>query len=270
MDIDYILQYGLDFILNFGPKLLGAIIVLFVGFWASNFLTRLLVKLMNAREVDASLVSFTKSFIRIALKILVVITVMGMVGIAMTSFIAILGAAGLAVGFALQGSLSNFASGVMLIIFRPIKVGDFIEGGGMSGSVTEIGIFVTILTTPDNKVIYVPNAKLTSDNIVNYSANNTRRVDLTFGIGYSDDIDKAKKVIGYVLYSNSKILTDPAPTVQVNELADSSVNFVVRPWVKSDDYWTVYWELTEAMKKKFDENKIEIPYPQRDVHLHQN
>jgi small conductance mechanosensitive channel len=268
------MQEFLDFIVSYlteyGLKIIGAVAILVIGLWLAKLITKTFNKTLIKREVDDTLVKFFTAIVRILLIIFVVLAAIDQVGIETTSLVAILGAAGLAVGFALQGSLSNFASGVMLIIFRPIKVGDFIEGGGMSGSVTEIGIFVTILTTPDNKVIYVPNAKLTSDNIVNYSANNTRRVDLTFGIGYSDDIDKAKKVIGYVLYSNSKILTDPAPTVQVNELADSSVNFVVRPWVKSDDYWTVYWELTEAMKKKFDENKIEIPYPQRDVHLHQN
>lgn len=264
------LEFIVPYLTEYGLKIIGAVAILVIGLWLAKLITKTFNKTLVKREVDDTLVQFFTAIVRILLIIFVVLAAIDQVGIETTSLVAILGAAGLAVGFALQGSLSNFASGVMLIIFRPIKVGDFIEGGGMSGSVTAIGIFVTILTSPDNKVIYVPNAKLTSDNIVNYSTNNTRRVDLAFGIGYSDDIDKAKKVIGDVLNSNSRILSDPAPTVQVNELADSSVNFVVRPWVKSDDYWTVYWELMEAMKKKFDENKIEIPYPQRDVHLHQN
>ena len=266
---NYIILFQ-KYVVEYGIKLIGAVAILVIGLWTAKLTTNFFNRTLTKRDVDITLVKFFTAIVRILLIIFVVLAAIDQVGIETTSLVAILGAAGLAVGFALQGSLSNFASGVMLIIFRPIKVGDFIEGGGMSGSVKEIGIFVTILTTPDNKAIYVPNSKLTSDNIVNYSTNDTRRVDLKFGISYSDDIDKAKKAIHEVLEVNEKLLKDPAPNVQLHELADSSVNFIVRPWVKSGDYWPVYWELTEAIKKKFDEENIEIPFPQRDVHIHQN
>jgi small conductance mechanosensitive channel len=259
-----------EYVTQYGIKVIEAILILIIGLWIAKLLTKALNKTLVKKEVDPTLVKFFTAMVRVALIVFVVIAAISQAGIETASFVAVIGAAGLAVGFALQGSLSNFASGVMLIIFRPIKVGDFIEGGGLSGVVKEIGIFVTTLTSPDNKVIFVPNSKLASDNIINYSMNDTRRVDLTFGIGYGDDIDKAKKVITDVLDANSNILKDPVPTIKLHELADSSVNFIVRPWVKTENYWPVYWELTEAMKKKFDENNIEIPYPQRDVHMHQN
>lgn len=255
---------------EYGIKLIGAVAILVIGLWLAKLVAKSFNKALIKREVDPTLIKFFTAIVRVILIIFVILAAISQVGIETTSLVAIIGAAGLAVGFALQGSLSNFASGVMLIIFRPIKVGDYIEGGGMSGTVEEIGIFVTVLNSPDNRVIFVPNSKLTGDNIVNYSMKDTRRVDLTFGIGYSDDIDKAKKAIGEVLNGNSKILSDPAPNVKLHELADSSVNFIVRPWVNSADYWSVYWELTEVIKKKFDEENIEIPFPQRDVHLHQN
>lgn len=259
-----------NYVTEYGIKLIGAVAILVIGLWLAKLVAKSFNKALIKREVDATLIKFFTAIVRVILIIFVILAAISQVGIETTSLVAIIGAAGLAVGFALQGSLSNFASGVMLIIFRPIKVGDYIEGGGMSGTVEEIGIFVTVLNSPDNRVIFVPNSKLTGDNIVNYSMKDTRRVDLTFGIGYSDDIDKAKKAIGEVLTGNSKILSDPAPNVKLHELADSSVNFIVRPWVNSADYWSVYWELTEAIKKKFDEENIEIPFPQRDVHLHQN
>jgi small conductance mechanosensitive channel len=267
MDIDYILQYGLDFILNFGPKLLGAIIVLFVGFWASNFLTRLLVKLMNAREVDASLVSFTKSFIRIALKILVVITVMGMVGIAMTSFIAILGAAGLAVGLALQGSLSNFAGGVLILLFKPFKVGDFIEAQGYMGSVKEIQIFNTILSTIDNKRIVIPNGNLANGSLTNFTSEDTRRIEWIFGVAYGTDYDSVERIILELIQKDERILKDPEPFIALKEMADSSVNIVTRVWTKLEDFWPVYWDINKKIYKEFNNKGIEIPFPQVDVHM---
>ncbi len=264
-----ILKLVEDYAALYGFKLLGAIAILVIGIWLAKLLSKTLGKILNKKEVDATLVKFVTSLVKIALITFVVIAAIGQVGVETASFVAVIGAAGLAIGFALQGSLSNFASGVMLIIFRPIKVGDYIEGGGSSGSVEEIGIFVTILRTPDNKVIYIPNSKLSGDNIVNYSVKDTRRVDMVFGIGYSDDIAKAKQVIESVLNSDSRILKDPAPMIVVSELADSSVNFAVRPWVNSADYWGVYFDTTETIKKKFDENGISIPFPQRDVHLFQ-
>ena len=259
-----------SYTINYGINIVLAILILIVGLWIAKSVSRLVAKILVKRSIDPTLSKFLTNLVKIILMVFVVIAAIDQVGIATTSFIALLGAAGLAIGFALQGSLSNFASGVMLIIFKPLKVGDYIEGGGVAGSVDEVGIFATVLSTPDNKVIYVPNSKLTSDNIVNYSARDTRRVDMVFGIGYSDDIDKAKNVIQNVLKNDSRILDDPAPQIVVGELADSSVNFKVRPWVKSTDYWGVYFDLTEIIKKKFDENNISIPFPQTDIHLFQN
>lgn len=258
----YASQYGLN--------LIFAIIILIVGLWLAKLLTRSLLNTLQKRNVDPTLSKFVTALTRIALITFVILAAINRVGIQTTSFVAVLGAAAFAVGFALQGSLSNFASGVMLIIFRPIKVGDFIEGSGKMGTVEEVGIFVTILTTPDNKVIYIPNSKLMSDSIVNFSVKENRRVDMVFGISYGDDIDKAKNAINQIISNDTRILKDPAPQIVVSALADSSVNFNVRPWVKSSDYWDVYFDTTEAIKKKFDEENISIPFPQRDVHVYQN
>jgi small conductance mechanosensitive channel len=203
-----------------------------------------------------------------ALIIFVVIAALGQLGIQTASFVAIVGAAGLAIGLALQGSLANFAAGVLILIFRPFKVGDFVEVAGVSGAVQNIQIFTTELHTPDNKKVIVPNGGVISGNITNYSANNTRRVDLVFGIGYSEDIDVAKTLLQTVLAAEPKVLQDPAPTIGVVELADSSVNLVCRPWVNTADYWDVYFNVTEAVKKALDAGGISIPFPQRDLHLH--
>jgi small conductance mechanosensitive channel len=255
---------------SYGLQVIGALATLVIGIWIAKWLASIASKVLSKRNVDPTLSKFAVSVIKIALITFVIISAISQVGIETTSFVAIIGAAGLAVGFALQGSLSNFASGVMLIIFKPLKVGDFIEGGGAMGSVETVGMFVTTLTTPDNKVVYIPNSALTGGNIVNYSAKDTRRVDMVFGIGYSDDIDKAKAVIKSLLDADSRILKDPAPQIVVSELADSSVNFKVRPWVNSADYWGVYFDITEQVKKNFDEQNISIPFPQRDVHMFQN
>lgn len=203
-----------------------------------------------------------------ALIIFVVIAALGQLGIQTASFVAIVGAAGPAIGLALQGSLANFAAGVLILIFRPFKVGDFVEVAGVSGAVQNIQIFTTELHTPDNKKVIVPNGGVISGNITNYSANNTRRVDLVFGIGYSEDIDVAKTLLQTVLAAEPKVLQDPAPTIGVVELADSSVNLVCRPWVNTADYWDVYFNVTEAVKKALDAGGISIPFPQRDLHLH--
>jgi len=253
----------------YGLIVLGALATLVIGIWIAKWLAKKSSKLLDKRSVDPTLTKFVTSLLKITLITFVIISAISQIGIETTAFIAIIGAAGLAIGFALQGSLSNFASGVMLIIFKPIKVGDYIEGGGAAGSVETIGIFVTTLVTPDNKVIYIPNSNLTGSNIINYSVKDTRRVDMVFGIGYSDDIDKAKSTIQSVLESDSRILKDPAPKIVVSELADSSVNFNVRPWVNSADYWGVYFDITEQIKKKFDEQDISIPFPQRDIHMYQ-
>ena len=259
-----------DYISIYGIKILSAIAILVIGLWVTKLITNHFSKILTKREFDPTLTRFFTTVVRIVLTTIVIIAAIDETGVETISFVAILGSAGLAIGLALQGSLSNFASGVMLIIFRPIKVGDYIEGGGVKGTVEEIGIFVTILLTPDNKVIFVPNSKMTSDSIVNYNVKDTRRVDMIFGIGYKDDINKAKQAITEVIKSNPKILADPVPKIVVSELGESSVNFVVRPWCKTADYWDVYFGVTEEIKKKFDEQSIEIPFPQRDVHIHQN
>ena len=254
---------------QYGLQVFGAVATLVIGIWIAKLLSKSLVKILTKRDVDSTLVKFLASLVKIALITFVIISAASQVGIQTASFVAVIGAAGLAIGFALQGSLSNLAAGVMLIIFKPVKIGDYIEGGGASGSIESVGIFITTLLTPDNKVVYIPNSTLTNGNITNYSAKDTRRVDMVFGIGYSDDIDKAKNVIQSVLNNDSRILKDPKPQVVVSELADSSVNFNVRPWVNTSDYWGVYFDTTETIKKKFDEQNISIPFPQRDVHMFQ-
>jgi small conductance mechanosensitive channel len=199
----------------------------------------------------------------------VILAALAQLGIQTTSFIAVIGAAGLAVGLALQGSLANFAAGVLMVIFRPFQVGDFIEGAGVSGIVEEMQIFTTQLRTPDNKTIIIPNAKITGDNVTNYTRKDKRRVDLVIGVSYRDEIGKVKGVVADVLNGDERVLKDPAPTIAVLELGDSSVNFAVRPWVRTEDYWDVYFETTEKIKKRFDAEGISIPFPQRDVHLYQ-
>ena len=251
----------------YGLKILGAIVILVVGRWVSRALANLLRRVLTGRKIEATLVGFAVNLTYAALLTFVIIAALGNLGIQTTSFIAVLGAAGLAVGFALQGSLSNFAAGVLLIVFRPFKVGDVIEAAGVIGVVEDLQIFTTQLRSGDNKTIIVPNGKLAGDNIVNYSSKGTRRVDMSFGVSYGDDIRRVKEVIWEVLNADERVLKDPEPVVAVSELADSSVNFVVRPWVASGDYWAVLWDVTEKMKLRFDAEGISIPFPQRDVHL---
>lgn len=242
--------------------------ILFGGIWLAKQIKKYVVLMMERRNVDALLASFSSNIVYVALVAFVVIAALSQLGIQTTSFIAIIGAAGLAIGLALQSSLSNFASGVMIIAFRPFKVGDFIEAGGVAGVVEGIQIFSTQMRTGDNKAIIIPNANITGSNITNYSAKDTRRVDMVFGIGYDDDIKKAKDVLMELINDDDRILKDPEAVVAVSELADSSVNFVVRPWVKSADYWGVMFDFTEAVKLRFDKEGISIPYPQQDLHLH--
>ncbi|MFH1686467.1 MAG: mechanosensitive ion channel domain-containing protein [bacterium] len=253
----------------YGLRVVGAIAILVIGRIVVGIIARAVHRVMVRSGVDETLVKFVTALTRIALLIFVIIAALNTLGVQTTSFIAILGAAGLAVGFALQGSLSNFASGVMLIIFRPFKAGDLVEAGGTSGVVQEIGIFSTIFSTLDNKRVIVPNGGITGGNITNYSAKEIRRVDMVFGVSYGDDIRLAKKTLEDILAADNRVLDDPAPVVAVSELADSSVNFVVRPWVKTADYWAVHFAVTEKVKLTFDEKGISIPFPQRDVHLHQ-
>lgn len=253
----------------YGVKILMALLIFMVGKWIVKKLSSMVQTLMEKKEVDPAIRNFSGSIIYYALLIFVCIAALGQLGIQTASFVAIVGAAGLAVGLALQGSLSNFAAGVLLLIFRPFKVGDFVEVAGTSGVIQGIQIFTTELNTPDNKKVIVPNGGIISGNIVNYTANETRRVDLIFGIGYSDDIDKARQIIESVLKADSRVLEIPASTVAVVELADSSVNFVCRPWVNTEDYWAAYFDITEAVKKAFDSSGISIPFPQQDVYMHQ-
>ena len=262
-----------DELIEAGPDVAAnivlAILTLVIGRWVAGALRAVMRKVLQKRSVDATLSGFLGSIVYMAMMTMVVISALGVAGIPTTSFVAVLGAAGLAVGFALQGSLGNFASGVLIIFFRPFKAGDFVEVAGTSGVVLEVQIFATTLKTGDNKRIVVPNGSITSGNIVNYSANPTRRIDMVFGIGYDDDIKAAKELFERVLAEEDRILPDPAPKIAVSELADSSVNFIIRPWVKSEDYWDVRFDLTEKLKLECDKAGISIPYPQRDVHLHQ-
>ncbi len=252
----------------YGLKVIAAIAIFIIGRWVAKGIRKLIERIMKRGGVDKTIITFTGNMAYIALLAFVVIAAMGQLGIQTTSFIAVLGAAGLAIGLALQGSLSNFAAGFLLIIFRPFKVGDLIEGAGVSGVVEAIEIFTTQLKTPDNKTVIIPNAKLTDDNIINWTAKGTRRVDLVMGIGYDDDIDKARQIMADIIKADKRVLENPSTLIAIAELADSSVNFTVRPWVKVDDYWGVYFDLTEKIKKAFDQAGISIPYPQSDVHMY--
>lgn len=252
-----------------GIKAIMAIVILIIGLWIAKLLRNITKKLLRKRAIDETIISFLGTLVYVLLVVVVIIAVLRQVGIETTSFIAIIGAAGLAIGFALQGSLSNFAAGVLMLVFRPFKAGDFIEGGGTMGAVEEIHIFTTHLKTPDNKVVIVPNSKIMGDNITNFSAKEQRRVDLVFGIGYGDNMKKAKKILEDVLSQDDRVLKEPAPTIGVVELGDSSVNIVCRPWVKTADY-SAYFAITENAKEAFDKEGISIPFPQRDVHVYQH
>ena len=252
---------------TYGPNLLWAILTLVIGLWIVKLISKGVGKALEKGDTDATLRGFLKSFITILLKVMVYITALGMLGVEMTSFIAILGAAGLAVGLAMSGTLQNFAGGVMILFFKPFKAGHFIEAQGHSGTVKEIQIFVTILTTPDNKTIIIPNGPLATGSMVNYSREENRRVDWTFGIGYGDDLDKAYEVIKRLLSEDDRILSDPEPFMALKELADSSVNITVRAWVNSGDYWPVFFRMNEEVYKTFDDEGLSIPFPQRDIHV---
>jgi small conductance mechanosensitive channel len=258
-----------EIIAFYGLKIIAALIILVVGRWLSKALSKLTQRLLNNGKVDPTIVSFIGHFTYIGLMVFVVLAALAQLGIQTTSFIAVIGAAGLAIGLALQGSLANFAAGFLMIIFRPFKVGDYIEGAGVAGTVEEIQLFTTVLNTPDNKVVIIPNAKMMGDNITNYSAKDTRRVDLLFGVSYGDDIDKVRRILQGIVNDEPRILKDPECAILVKELADSRVNFQVRAWVKSVDYWGVYFDTTEKAKKEFDRQGVSIPFPQMDVHVRQ-
>ena len=254
---------------QFGFNIIAAILIFVIGRWIAKLVRRTLQKLMTRKQLDVTVVKFTCSIVYVILMIFVILGAVRKVGVETASLIAVIGAAGLAVGLALQGSLANFAAGILLIIFRPIKVDDFVEASGVTGVVEKVDFFTTRLRTADNKTVIIPNAQLTSNNITNYTVKGTRRVDLVVGVSYSDDIDKVRSLIEDELKKDDRILPDPAPTIVVLELADSSVNFGVRPWTNANDYWGVYFSLTENLKKRFDAEGVSIPFPQRDVHLFQ-
>jgi small conductance mechanosensitive channel len=263
------MDYVVELAWQYGPPLLMALLVLMVGMWIVNRVVRLTRTGMEKASVEPTLARFLGSLVSVGLKALLLISVASMIGIETTSFIAILGAAGLAIGLALQGSLGNFAGGVLVLLFKPFKVGDFIDAQGVAGTVAEIQIFSTIIKTADNKVIIVPNGAVSNGVITNYSKEATRRVDFVFGIGYGDDIKKAKEVIARLVDADERALKDPAAKIVVSEQADSSVNITCRVWVNAADYWGVKFDLTENVKLTFDAEGISFPFPQQDVHMHQ-
>jgi small conductance mechanosensitive channel len=269
VNIDKIVETISLYASTYALKIVAAIIIFIIGKWVSRKISGVISKLLHKNNIDETLINFLENIVYYTLLVVVVIAALGQLGINTTSFLTIVGAAGLAIGLALKDSLANFASGVMLILFRPFRVGDVVNAGGAIGKVDGITIFNTILNTPDNQRVIVPNSAITSGVITNITANPTRRVDLVMGIGYDDDIKKAKEIMEQIIKDDDRILSDPAPTIAVSELADSSVNFVVRPWVKTDDYWNVYFDLTEKIKTTFDKEGITIPYPQQDVHMYE-
>lgn len=256
-----------EYVATYGLNILAAIAIFIIGKWLAGAISRGVEKMLGKTKTDPTLCKFAANLVKIALMAFVFIAVLSKLGIQTASFIAVLGAAGLAVGMALQGSLSNFAAGVMLLIFRPFKVGDFIDAGGVAGTVKEIAIFNTIVHTGDNVKVIVPNGQISGGTIKNFSANDTRRIDLIAGVAYGDDIKKVKECLLNIVTSEPTVLKDPAPLVAVSELADSSVNFVVRPWVKASDYWPTRFSLTERIKLELEAAGFNIPFPQQDIHI---
>ncbi|MCU8561682.1 small-conductance mechanosensitive channel MscS [Vibrio vulnificus] len=256
-----------DLLIQYGVNIISAIVILFIGNIIVKAVANSVSKVLNKKEMDKAVVEFIHGLVRYLLFVIVLIAALGRVGVETASVVAVIGAAGLAVGLALQGSLSNFAAGVLIVAFRPFKSGDYVEIGGVAGSVEAIQIFQTVLKTPDNKMVVVPNSGVIGGAITNYSRHATRRVDLMIGVSYKSDLKKTKQVIRETLEKDTRILKDPDMTIGVVALADSSVNFVVRPWCKTDDYWAVYFDSMQAIKEALDANGIEIPFPQMDVHL---
>ncbi|MBI1305631.1 MAG: mechanosensitive ion channel [Bacteroidetes bacterium] len=267
MDTEKIVAKLTDIFVEYGPRLVGAILVLIIGLWVVKLLTKGFLKAMQKANVEESLIPFLTGMIRNILRIMLVLSVLTMVGIEMTSFIAILGAVGLAVGMALSGTLQNFAGGVIILLFKPFKTGDFIEAQGYMGTVNSIQIFNTILKTPDNKTIVVPNGGLSTGSLINYNQEATRRVDWVFGIAYGDDYEHAKNVISRMLNEDERVLKEPEFFIALHQLADSSVNIVVRAWVNTPDYWGVYFDMNKKVYSVFPMEGLNIPFPQVDVHL---
>jgi len=260
IDVSLLQQFGINAIL--------AVVIFFVGRWLVNLAVKVVKKMMAAADIEDTLEHFLGNLLYYMLMAAVVIATINQLGVETTSLLAVVATAGLAIGLALQGSLSNFASGVMIVGFRPYKVGDFIEAGGVSGTVEQVQIFTTVLRTGDNRQVIVPNSQIMAGDITNYSANPTRRVDLVASCSYDDDLDHVRKVLEGIVADDDRVLDEPATSIAVTELGDSSVNFIVRPWVKSGDYWAVRCDMTEQIKKRFDAEGLSIPYPQRDVHVY--
>ena len=252
---------------EYGMKIIAAILIFVIGKWAVNKVTTIGKKLLEKAKVDQTLVEFGESLIYFILMLMVVLASLNSLGVNTTSFIAVFGAAGLAIGLALQGSLANIGAAVLIIVFRPFKVGDFVEAGGATGTVDDVNLFSTIISPLDNRTVIVPNSSIVGGNITNYSNKTQRRVDHVFGIGYDDDLKLAKETLMEIMKADKRVLTEPAPFVAVSELGDSSVNFVFRAWVETADYWDVYFDMLETVKLTFDEKGISIPYPQMDVHM---
>ena len=267
-DVNKIIAFMQTDGLAFGIDVVIALLIFFVGRIIIGILVRVMSAAMQKNGVEKTLETFVNNLVRTALLIVVIIAAIGQLGIQTTSFIAIFGAAGLAVGLALQGSLSNFASGVLIVLFRPYKVGDFVEAAGISGSIEQVQILTTIFKTGDNKQVIVPNSQVMNSIITNYSANDTRRIDMVVGVSYDDDLDKVRKTLEEIVAADTRVLDDPAPQIAVSELADSSVNFILRPWCATSDYWSLKCDLIETIKKRFDKESISFPYPQQDVHLY--
>lgn len=260
----------MHYLITYGLKILAAILILLIGLWVAKLVRRMTQKLMDKRSIDPLITTFVGTVLHVLLVLFVVIAAISKLGVQTTSLIAVLGAAGLAVGLALQGSLSNLASGVIIITLRPFKVGDYVEAGSNAGIVESIQLFYTRMRSPDNKELMIPNSAITSSTITNYNARPERRCDMVFGVSYDADLDKTRRIIQEMLDKDERVLDEPAPMIVIGELADSSINFWVRPWVKTDDLWTFKWEYTEALKKRFDEEGITIPFPQRDLHVYQH
>jgi small conductance mechanosensitive channel len=272
MDLDFskLLNTVYGLLTVYGLRVIAAIVIFILGRWVALMVAKIIERIMLKSKLDETLVSFVRHLSYVALLAFIVIAALNQLGIQTASFIAVVGAAGLAIGLALQGSLGNFAAGVLMIIFKPFKVGDFIDGGGVAGIVEKIEIFTTQLKTPDNKTVIIPNAKLTGDNITNFNVKGTRRVDFVFGISYGDDIDQARGIIKEIIDQDERVMKEPEPAIVVSELADSSVNLTVRAWTSAADYWSFYFDTIESVKKQFDAQGVSIPFPQRDVHIYEH
>ncbi len=267
INIDEIFTYMTQAVMEYGPKLIGAIIVWIIGKMIIKRMINLFGKMLYKNKTDASLIPFLKSIVNILLNVLLIISVLTMLGVAMTSFVAILAAAGLAIGLALSGTLQNFAGGVMILLFKPFKVGDLVDAQGHKGKVKEIQIFNTILTDLDNKTIIIPNGGLSTNSMVNYSTEPTRRVDISVGIAYGENVQNARKILTKLAKNDKRVLTDPNPFIGLTEMADSSVNLTFRVWIKSDDYWGVFFDMNEKVYDAFNTSGVQIPFPQMDVHI---